>query len=177
MEKFTIKTLVSLEDVKNMCLLDQEAYPESEQVPFEACKEMYEKNPFIYSAIFDGTELVGDINFLPITDECYEKIKSGQLKEHYMSADDIVVMEPNKEYYCLFSSIIIKKSYRNSEAFFLLLSSFYKNMKNKLQRENIKIKSIITDVVNDKMEEFVINSGFKQVYKDDKFNIYEGNIF
>lgn len=177
MGKFTIKTFVSLDDVKNMCLLDEEAYPESERVPFEVCKAMYEKNPFIYSAIFCGNELVGDINFLPIADETYFKIKSGNLKEHFMTADDIVVMEPNKEYYCLFSSVIIKKKYRNSEAFFLILSNFYKNMKDKLQKDNIKIKSIVIDVVNPKMEQFVLDSGFKQVLKTEELNIYEGNIF
>lgn len=177
MNKFTIKTLVSIEDVKNMCKLDEETYPESECIPFEICKEMYEKNPFIYSAIFNGNELVGDINFLPITDECYNKIKAGKLKEPHMSKDDLLVMEPNKEYYCLFSSVIIKKSYRNTEAFFLLLSNFYKNMSRKLKVENIRIKSIIVDVVNKKMEKFVIDSGFKQVFKDENHNIYEGNIF
>lgn len=177
MKKFTIKTLVSLEDVKNMCLLDEEAYPESERVPFDVCKAMYEKNPFIYSAIFYGDELVGDINFLPITDECYEKIRCGELKEHYMTADDIVVMEPNKEYYCLFSSVIVKKKYQKSNVLFLLLSNFYKNFKDKITRNNIKVKSIIMDVVNPKMEEFVKDSGFVQVCKDEDSNIYEGNLF
>lgn len=50
-------------------------------------------------------------------------------------------------------------------------------MKDKLKRDNIKIKSIVIDVVNPKMEQFVLDSGFKQVLKTENLNIYEGNIF
>lgn len=177
MSKFTIKNFVSLDDVKKMCELDQAVYDEFNQVPFEICKTWYEKNPHIYTAIFNNDELIGYINFMPISDELYNKFITGTFMEQNISADDIMIMESGKEYYTLFSSVVISEKYKNTNAFFMLLSSFYKNMKTKLTAENIKIKSTIADCVNKKIKKFVIDSNFKQVIKNKDFDIMEGNIF
>jgi len=114
---------------------------------------------------------------MPISDELYNNFKAGKTLEQAINPKDIMVMESGKSYYCLFSSVVIKEEYQNSDAFLLLISSFYRNMKTKLTRENIEIKSVIADCVNKKMEQFVIDSNFKPLLINDEFNIYEGNIF
>jgi hypothetical protein len=177
MVNFVIKNFVSKDDVKKMCDLDKTLYTPQNQVDLKICESWYDKNPRIYTAILLNDNLIGYINFMPITDECYEKFKSGKMPEQGITPSDMEVMEPNKSYYCLFSSVVIDKKYQNTPAFTFLISSFYRNMKKYLNDNNIKIKSIIADCVNKKMAEFVVNSGFKQIYKDNNYNIYEGNVF
>ena len=122
-------------------------------------------------------ELIGYINFMPVTDGAYKKFREGKLTEQNLTAKDVKILKPNKEYHCLFLSVVIDKKYQNTEAFTMLISNFYKNTKNYLQTHNIIIKSILADCVNKKMEQFVKNSGFKRVFKNENYNIYEGNIF
>lgn len=177
MKKFQVKTFVSLEDVKFMCELDKKVFKENNQVEFKICEEWYNKNPRIYTAITDSDKLIGYINFMPITEDCYNRIKNGSLQENNVPVEDILRMEKNGSYYCLFSSVVIDKAYQNTEAFTILITTFYKNMLDHLNKNNIKIVSIIADCVNKKMEQFVINSGFKRVFKNKNSNIYEGNIF
>lgn len=177
MSKFIIKNFVDLDDVKEMCELDKVNYEIDNQVSFEICKTWYKKNPLIYTAIFRDEELIGYINFMPISDQLYNNFVNGKIPEQSINPKDILVMKPGKSYYCLFSSVVIREDYKNSEAFLMLMTTFYRNMKTKLSRENITIKSIIADCVNKKMEKFVKDSGFKQVFKNKDYNIYEGNVF
>ena len=125
MRKFQIKTFVSLDDIMQMCELDKKIYKELNQVDFKVCESWYNKNPRIYTAITDNKKVIGYINFMPITEDAYNRIKSGALAESDVVADDIVNMEPNNAYYCLFSSVVVDKAYQNSEAFTLLITAFY----------------------------------------------------
>lgn len=177
MGNFRIKTFVSIEDVKAMCELDKKNYKTNNQVDFETCKSWYDKNPKIYTAITHNNKLIGYINFMPITEDCYNRFKSGELLEQGIMPDDILVMEPNNSYNCLFSSVVVDKKYQNTEAFTYLISSFYRNMLKLIKDNNIKINTIIADCVNKRIEEFVLSSGFKKVLKNKNYNIYEGNIF
>lgn len=177
MVQYRIKNFVSLEDVKTMCEIDKKNYKVNNQVDFETCKSWYDKNPRIYTAITHNSKVIGYINFMPITEECYNNFKTGKLLEQGITADDILIMEPNNSYYCLFSSVVVDKAYQNTEAFTYLISSFYKNMLRFTTENNIKITSIIADCVNNKIEQFVLNSGFKKVLKNKNYKIYEGNIF
>ncbi len=177
MSGFVIKTFVSLDDVRDMCELDKAVFSDNNLIPFEIVKTWYEKNPRIYTAIFNGSELIGYINFMPITDECYSRFVTGEKIELGINPDDILVMNPKGSYKCLFSSVVVKEEYQNTDAFFLLLSAFYKNMRHFMEENDVKITSIIADCVNPKMEQFVRDSGFKELLKKDDLNIYEGNIF
>ena len=177
MKKFQIKTFVSLDDVRQMCELDKKVFKENNQVGFDVCTSWYNKNPKIYTAITDNNKIIGYINFMPITEDSYIRIKNGSLSENSVSADDILEMKKDNSYYFLFSSVVIDKEYQNTDAFTILITTFYKNTLNYIQKNNIKITSIIADCVNKKMEQFVINSGFKRVFKNRNSNIYEGNIF
>ena len=154
MGNFVIKNFVSLEDVKQMCELDKMVFDKPNQVDFEICKTWYDKNPLIYTAIYDNHQLIGYINFMPISDQLYNKFITGTFMEQNISPDDILVMESGKEYYTLFSSVVVREDYQNTDAFLLLISNFYRNMKAKLMRENIKIKSTIADCVNKKIKQF-----------------------
>ena len=177
MSNFVIKNFVSKEDIKSMCELDKKVYKPENQVDPKICEGWYDKNPRIYTAIVSNNKIIGYINFMPITEDCYNKFKNGNMPEQGITPEDIEVMEPNKEYYCLFSSVVIDKAYQNTQAFTILISSFYRNLKQHVTQNNITIKSVIADCVNKKIGEFVKNSGFKQIYKDKNYNIYEGNIF
>lgn len=177
MNKFVIKKFVSEDDIFQMCELDKRTFKDLNQVDFDVCKSWYNKNPQIYTAIMKDDTLIGYINFMPVTDTAYKKFREGKLSEQSLTAKDIKIMRPNKEYYCLFLSVVIDKKYQNTEAFTILISNFYKNTKTYLQTHNISIKSILADCVNKKMEQFVKNSGFKRVFKNENYNIYEGNIF
>ena len=173
MSDFLIKNLVSKNDVKSMLEIDRIVFKNENNVPEDIVMSWYNKNPNIYTAIFDKQKLIGYINFMPITKECYDSYLTGKYGENNINSDDVLIYKPNEKYYTLFSSVAIDPKYHNSSVFTHLITNFYKNMKDYLTANNITIISTIAECVNSKMEKFVANSGFKKI----KNKIYEGQIF
>ena len=173
MSNFLIKNLVTKNDVQSMLKIDKQVYKNENNVPEDIVMSWYTKNPKIYTAIFDKTKLIGYINFMPITKDCYERYLFDDFCENNIVNDDIVVFEPNKQYYTLFSSVAIHPKYQNTSAFTQLITNFYRNMKEYFIKNKITIISTIAECVNENMEKFLINSQFKKIKK----NIYEGKIF
>jgi len=173
MNNFVVKNLVTKDDVKSMLKIDKIVFKEENNVPKDIVLSWFNKNPNIYTAIFDKNKLIGYINFMPITEECYNNYLTKEFTENNIVSNDILTYQPNEKYYTLFSSVAINPKYHNTTAFTQLITNFYKNMKSYLTKNNITIISTIAECVNKNMEEFVVSSGFKKI----KNNIYEGQIF
>lgn len=174
---FVVKNYIDESEIKTLCDIDKSLYSKENCVSIKTCKSWYKVNPFIYTVICDGDKIIGYINFCPITDKCYKLHSLGLIKDSQIKDTDILPFSDNASFHCLFMSVAIKKDYQNSNALYYLMQNFYMKINRIISEKHIKIKSIIADVVNEKIEKFVLDNGFKQIIKNDNCNIYEGNIF
>jgi hypothetical protein len=127
--------------------------------------------------MYEGSTLVGYINFLPITNECAKLIRKGIKKDSDITGEDILNYEKHDTYTCLFVSLVVHPDYQNTNAMMRLLTAWRKHVKELMQKNNITIESILVDCVNDKIKELVKRLKFKPIIKNDRMNIYEGDIF
>lgn len=176
MGKFVIKNFIGDEELKQIIELDRKNFSDDNFTNFDICKEWIDVNPYICTCVYDQNILGGYIAFMPITKECYDRHIKGEIKDSEIRGKDVLPFEVGKEHYCLIVSLVVDEKYRDGDLLVYLLNSFYKKVK-KFERDGIKIKTIIADCVNERVEEFALNSGFKCVVKNNYCKIYEGNIF
>ena len=132
-------------DILEMIELDKTNYLGNDVGNYNDCVEWLKICPLMYTIIKSNNKIIGYINFLPITKQCYQQIKNGQKKDYELSSNDVLNFNKGDNY-CLFMSIVINKEYRNSNAFNYLFNDFVKMLAN-LNENGIKIKNVIADCV------------------------------
>ena len=173
MSKFNIVTRVDDNLIKEMIELDKLVFNGDDIGAFNKCKEWVGINPDIYTVLMADNKVIGYINFMPITDTAYNKIKQGELKDYELGKDDIVAYSNNKPLKCLFTSIVIKPEHQDTQAIIELWNGFI----NKLKTMKINISSIVIDCVSEMGEKFIkqhLNVKFITYSHNGK--IFEGNI-
>ena len=75
MSKFSIVNQVNGTLIKDMIELDKLVFNGDDIGAFNKCKEWVEINPDIYTVLMADNKVIGYINFMPITDKAYNKIK------------------------------------------------------------------------------------------------------
>lgn len=174
MKNWNIKYVMTEELLKQAIDLDKSVFEDNDIGDFNKCKEWLNINKEIYTILLFNNKVVGYINFMPITRDCYCKIKKGELKDYQINISDILPFEKDKEYNCLMTSIVIHKEFRNGIAVQRLWNGF----KDKLlafKKRNIKISLIIMDCVTDIGEKCAINYlNAKYVCNSNGGKIYEG---
>ena len=160
--------------MKQALCLDDETYNEEDTGTFNLCKEWYRKNKDIYTILLHNKEVVGYINFMPLTDDCYGKFRQGKFKDVNIRKDDIASFskkEPNK---CLLLSINIKKEFRDSEAILVMWEGFINKLK-KLKKKGILVSSVIFDCVSpDGVKYAVKHFDGKYICDSHGGKVYEG---
>ncbi len=175
MTRFNIKSFIGDEELHDIIELDKQNFSGENFTSFEICKEWIDVNPFICTCAYDRDKLGGYIAFMPITKECYLRHINGEMKDCEIRGKDVLPFVKGAEHYCLIVSLVVAKEYRDGDLLVSLLNSFYKRVKD-YERNGVKIKTVIADCVNPRVEEFAKNSGFKCVIKNKHCKIYEGNI-
>lgn len=156
---------VTLDLVKQCIDLDNLVYPGDYLVDFSVSKHYFEKNPYIYYMAVLDDQLVGYVNFCPVKDSFYNKMKSGKYIDTILTGNDILKYEMNKEYSNYFASIVIHKDYQHYGLANKLMEKIKERIgKLKLER-NITIKRIVADVLNDGGKKLVSKLGLKEIYK------------
>lgn len=157
--------------------LNAESYENQDDVGvLEKCIEWHRICPEIYTIIRNGKSLIGYINFVPITRECYLKIKNGELKDYEFQINDILDFKKG-ENYCLFMSIVIKEKYRNTKVIIEMMKYFFKKM-DRLKRQGVELNNVICDCVSEDGEK-LINRNFDAkfiCYTKNRTKIYEFSI-
>lgn len=69
---------ITPDDIKQTVMLDNVVYEEKYLIDSDSCWQWFELNPYIYTLVEDieTHKIVAYINASPITDECYDMIKS-----------------------------------------------------------------------------------------------------
>lgn len=173
MSKFSIETRVNDTLIKEMIELDKLVFKGDDIGDEDKCKEWVGINPDIYTVLMADNKVIGYINFMPITDKAYNKVKQGKLKDYELSIDDIVAFESNKPLNCLFTSIVIHPKYQAG----LALTRLWKGFINKLKSLNLTIVSVIMDCITEMGEKCAKNYlGAQFVINSNNGKIYEGKL-
>lgn len=145
---------------------------------YETCINWWKKNPAIYIMIEDveTKKIVGYINAMPINEEYYQLIRTGDVIDTQIPDDEIEMYDFPDTYRLYFSSIAIHPKYRNTSAFKALFDAFMIHMLELYNRE-IYFKSILADVVSDMGEKLCKCIGLQYI-KDSNHGtkIYEGTL-
>lgn len=177
MKRQKIKYKANAKDIVNTVELDKLCFEEDEQATVEIYTDWNKKNKDLFTLLYEGSKLIGYINFLPVTKECADGIRKGIKKDSDITADDILNYEKDDTYTCLFVSLVVHPDYQNTNAMLKLLTAWRKHIEEVIEKKNITIENILVDCVNDKIKELVKRLKFKPVIKNDRMNIYEGDIF
>lgn len=173
MSKFSIVNQVNDTLIKEMIELDKVVFKGEDIGKFDKCKEWVKRNPDIYIVLMQDNKVIGYINFMPITDECYNKIKEGKLKDYELNNDDIISFSNCKPLKCLFTSIVVHPDHQTG----LALTRLWKGFLNKLKSLNLTITSVIMDCVTGMGEKCAKSYlGAQFVTNSHNGKIYEGNI-
>ena len=173
MNKFKIINKVNDDLIKKMIELDKLVFKGDDVGDEDKCKEWVRCNPDIYTVLMADNKVIGYINFMPITDMTYNKVKQGKLKDYELSIDDIVAYSSHKPLKCLFTSIVIHPDHQTG----LELARLWKGFIDKLKSLNLTITSVIMDCVTEMGEKCAKNYlGAQFITNSNNGKIYEGNI-
>ena len=173
MSKFSIVNQVNDTLIKEMIELDKLVFKGDDIGDEDKCKEWVGINPDIYTVLMADNKVIGYINFMPITDTAYNKVKQGKLKDYELSIDDIVTYSSHKPLKCLFTSIVIHPDHQTGFA----LNRLWQGFIDKIKSLNITISSIIMDCVSNIGKKCAIKHlKAKFITNSENGEIYEGNI-
>lgn len=153
MKSFEIIYHPTENEIKEMIQLDQKTYSELDCGNLQKCLRWKEKCPEIYTAIKYNNKIIGYINFAPIKKACYNKIKSGNLKDYELEESDLLNFKEGLNY-CLFMSIVIDKKFRNADVFIRLMNAFFEKINCKKQKNAI-FDNVLCDCVSKEGEKLV----------------------
>lgn len=166
---------VTTENIDEARKLDMLVYKEEYYVSLRQCLEWNKKNSRIYTMIQDDDtgRIVAYVNVSPVTDEYYEKIRSGKFIDTYLPPEAIVDYVLPDTYNVYFSSIVVHPDYQNSQVFLKLFNAVAAKFA-ELAKEEILIKRMVADAVSEKGEKFCELFGMeKRKDSDHDSEIYE----
>lgn len=156
--------------------IDERVYSSEFQGVYETCLKWWNKNPAIYVMIEDclTKKIVGYINAMPLTNEYYHRIRSGETIDTYIPEEEIETYDFPDTYKLYFSSIAIHPDYHNTSAFKALLDGFIIHILQLYERE-IYFSSIVADAVSVSGEKLCNYIGLKHILDSNHGSkIYEG---
>ena len=172
MSKFKILNQVNDAIINEMIALDKLVFRGNDIGAFEKCREWVNINPDIYTVLMLDNDVIGYINFMPITNHAYEAIKQGQLKDYELDKNDIITFSRDKPLKCLFTSIVIHPDHQAG----LSLTRLWKGFLKKIKLLNVTISSVIMDCVSEIGEkcaksylgaQYITNSHNGKIYESD----------
>lgn len=130
---------VTEKDIEQAVYLDQLSYDESYRGKLDDCIAWSKSNPNIYLMIrdLDTNHIIAYVNIMPVTNECYNKIKSGNFIDIEITPQMILQQSEN----IYISSVVIDPFYRCYYVCKFLLDA----IENKLT--SMKIKRILADAI------------------------------
>lgn len=144
--------------------IDHCVYSNEFQGVYETCINWSNRNPDIYVMIedCDTKKIVGYINAMPLGNEYYHRIRSGETIDIDIPCEEIETYDFPDTYKLYFSSIAILPEYHNTSAFKALLDGFMIHVLRLYERE-IYFSSILADAVTPTGEKLCNYMGLKHI--------------
>ena len=166
---------ITPEDINEVLNMESEVYTEEGQQELEHCLALYAINPYIYLFFKDLTtgKIVGNIDIEPISDECYELIRSGKFLDKEITPNMLQSYDMPSIYNLYFCGIMIRKEYRNTNLFMVMFEAVVKRFI-ELGERGILPKRMIADAVTDNGEKFCKMFGMKEItFSEHDSKLYE----
>lgn len=162
--KLKDNSAITFEDIKNAVNLDHCVFEGMEHVSPEECWRWFKLNPDIYCFIEDTQtqKIVAYTNTAPITEECYDKIKSGKFLTTNITENMILSFEMPYPYSLYFFSVVIHPQHQNTQLFFMLVSALVEKFIG-LTARDVYIKRMIADAVTPNGEKFCKLFGMNKI--------------
>ena len=157
MEQYTViyGEQVTIDDIAEAIMLDKMVYDEEYHVTISQCLAWYNRNSQIYIMVKDNRtrKIVAYVNVSPVTDEYYEKIRSGEFIDSFLPPEAVVGYDFPDTYNLYFSSIVVHPNYQSTTVFLTLFNTLTERFLS-LGKNDILIKRIVADAVSEKGEKF-----------------------
>jgi hypothetical protein len=139
-------------------------YDDSFQFPIEKCLEWHSINPDIYFMLKDIVEekIIAYVNLAPITKECFDIIKTGEVWDIEISEDSILPYEFPGVYYLNFTSIVVHPDHRNVGCIIKFIDAIANKIIS-LSQQEIYFKAMVADAVTPEGEKFCKMFGMQKV--------------
>lgn len=159
-----IGSQVTKADIEEAVGLDALSYAECFRGNLHDCLEWARANPDIYVMLRDRRtgHVIAYINVMPVTDECYDVLRSGKFIDVSITPDMILSYDMPVPYSIYFSSVVIHPDYRNSGVFKHLFNAIVQRFLDLGQNE-IFIRRMLADAVSAEGEKFCKLFGMKKV--------------
>lgn len=115
-------------------------------------------------------KIVGEITFLPLSKEQFNKFMIGELEDTEIDGNNLYNYEDGKSYYLLFSAIAIDKDYRNDRRILSLLLKGFNDKLNELINRNITFLNMCAEGQTPDGQKFIenfLNLKYQQNTKED----------
>lgn len=155
---------VTAKEIAEASYLDRLVYDDIYLVTLEQCEEWIAANPDIYILAKDlqTDRFVAYANLMPVTDECYERMRSGEFIDTEITPDMILSYDMPFPYNLYFSSIVIHPDYQNTEVFMEMFHAIIDKFLALGERE-VFIRRMIVDAVTVNGEKFCKLFGMTKV--------------
>lgn len=147
MEEWTTTHRVDDQTLKELLQLDKNAFAGKDIGNFEQCKKWLAVNKHIYTVLKFKGQVVGYINFTPLTDKAFEEYRDGKIKDYQLTEKDIRPFVRGGDLNCLFMSIVIKEEFRDGIAIVKLLNAFSAFLESQ-KAKGVNIASVLQDCVS-----------------------------
>ena len=166
---------ITPEDIQEVLDLEAKVYDEDSEQKLEDCLKYFAVNPEIYMFMRhkESGKIVANVDIAPITDDCYEKLRSGHFTDLDLTPEMILSYDMPYLYNIYFSSIVVDKEFRNTFLFLTMFNAVVEKFVELGERE-IYAKRMIADAVTPEGEKFCKMFGMKKVKESDRHSkIYE----
>jgi len=163
---------ITVEHIKQILNLDKLVYDECYQNSLETCLDAYERNSDTYTMLYSTSadKIVAYVHVVPVTDEYYDRMKSGTLNDAYLPPEASVPYDLPGIYSLYFSSAVIHPDYQMVGVLKYLLEAFVEKLIS-LGEEGFYMKRVLADAVTDKGEKFCSLVGMNRLYESDHNSI------
>jgi hypothetical protein len=137
--------------IRQAVAIDTEVYKEDFRGIYETCVGWWKRNPDIYIMMTEEEtgEVIGYINMMPVSSECYDRLRSGKSLDTEIPVSEIEIYDAPGTFSMYLSSIAIRSDRQGTQAFHILMDGFASHIK-ELASRWIIFSRIVGDAVSSK---------------------------
>lgn len=155
---------VTLEHVLGALKLDKEVYAQEYWLSESVCKAFAERNPDIYTMLFDeeNGQVAAYLNVSPVSCAFYDSLSSGKYVDTVIKGEDIEIPQANGDNLLYLSSVVVHPNYRRRGLAKLLLRRYGEKLAG-YGEKGISFVSVIADAVSPSGEKLCRALGMRKI--------------
>lgn len=152
-------------DFESMYEIDKKVMREDLIADTNTTYEWYKYNKYTHIGVRDtlSQKLIGYFSFLPITNETYDQIISGEFKDNEFTSDNMVQYIFSDFYRVYVTGVGIDPIYQNTGAFLMLYNAFIDLILYLAQEREVYISEILAEASTKQGEKFCKMLGMKKI--------------